>query len=121
MLSVGSLVKVSDNSGGKIAKCIRVLGKDFGYSGDLVIVSIREVLPGTRSKVEKGEVHAAVVVRTKKGRIRDCGSWVSFDDNAVVLVSKKGQPIGSRVLGPIAREVREAGYKKIVSLAMLTI
>jgi large subunit ribosomal protein L14 len=119
MVCAGSYLKVADNSGGKLAKCIGVFRKKFATPGDFVVVSIRSVVSSL--KVSKGEVHYGVIVRSRKAQVRKCGSWVRFDDNAVVLVNKKGEPIGSRVLGPVAREVRERGYKKIVSLSMITI
>ena len=121
-MCAGSIVKVTDNTGARLARCIRVLGKTFGTPGDTVIVSVRSVVSSAeRVKVKKGEIFSAVLVRSRKGAMRECGSYVSFDDNAVVLVDKKGVPVGSRVLGPIAREVRDKGYKRIVSLAMVTI
>lgn len=119
MVCANSYLRVADNSGAKLAKCIGVFGKKFAFPGDFVVVSIRSVV--SNQKVSKGEIHYGVIVRSKKGKVRQCGSWVRFDDNAVVLVNKKGEPMGTRVLGPIAREVRERGYKKIVSLSMLTI
>lgn len=122
MICAGSILKVTDNTGAKYVRCIRVLGKKFGVPGDSLVVSIREVLSGVdKVKVKKGEVHNAVLVRSKKEVVRSCGGFVSFSDNAVVLVDKKGLPVGSRVLGPVAREVRVKGFKRVVALAMVTI
>lgn len=122
MVCAGSILKVTDNTGARFARCIKVLGKTTGVPGDTLIVSIRGVVSGTeRAKIKKGEIHSGVLVRSRKRVMRECGSSVLFDDNAVVLVDKKGVPIGSRVLGPIAREVRDKGYKRIVALAMVTI
>jgi large subunit ribosomal protein L14 len=122
MVCAESMLKVADNSGARFAKCIRVLGKKFAGVGDKVIVSIRAVSGSIeRTKVGKGEVHEGIIVRTRKGLIRSCGSWARFDDNAIVLINKKGVPLGTRVLGPIGREVREKGYQQIVSLSRITI
>jgi len=122
MVCAGSILKVTDNTGAKIVRCIRVLGKKFGEPGDRLVVSVREVYGGVEKiKVKKGEVYNAVLVRSKKEVGRHCGSFISFSDNAVVLVDKKGLPVGSRVLGPVAREVRVKGYKRVVALAMVTV
>jgi large subunit ribosomal protein L14 len=109
---------VSDNSGAKTARCIKVLGGSnhmITGIGDVVVISITSVTPG--SKVKKGQVVKAVIVRTKNKITRIDGSFVKFDDNAVVLVDKDGEPIATRVFGPIAREVRQKNYLKIASLA----
>lgn len=109
---------VADNSGAKTAKCIKVLGgSDYMIAGvgEIIVVSISTVIPG--SKVKKGSVAKAVIVRTKSKIVRSDGSFVKFDDNAVVLVDKDGEPIATRVFGPVAREVRQKNFLKIASLA----
>ena len=109
---------VADNSGAKTARCIKVLGGSnhmITGIGQIIVVSITSVIPG--SKVKKGEVAKGVIVRTKSKITRPDGSFVKFDDNAIVLVEKDGEPIATRVFGPIAREVRHKGYLKIASLA----
>lgn len=122
MVCSESMLKVADNSGARFARCIRVLGKKFASVGDRVVVSIRSVSGNADwIKVAKGEVHEGIIVRTRKGIIRTSGSWARFDDNAVVLITKKGVPMGTRVLGPIGREVREQGYQQIVSLSQIAI
>jgi len=108
---------VADNSGAKEVKCVKVLGgasKGTATVGSVIVVSIRDAIP--KSRVKKGDVHRAVVVRTVKEIIRDDGSRVKFDANAVVLIDKQGEPIGSRVFGPVARELRQK-FMRIVSLA----
>ncbi len=109
---------VADNSGAKQAKCIKVLGgSDHMITGvgQIVVVSIISVIPG--SKVKKGQVAKGVVVRTKSKIVRADGSFVKFDDNAIVLVDKDGEPLATRVFGPVAREVRQNNFLKIASLA----
>jgi large subunit ribosomal protein L14 len=109
---------VADNSGAKKVRCIRVLGgSDRRYAGlgDLVVVSVKTAIPGTT--VKKGEVARAVIVRTKKETRRKDGSFIRFDENAAVLINDQGEPRGSRIFGPVARELRERQYMKIVSLA----
>lgn len=109
---------VADNSGAKKVRCIRVLGgSDRRYAGvgDLVVVSVKTAIPG--AAVKKGEVAKAVIVRTKKETRRKDGSYIRFDENAAVLVNDQGEPRGSRIFGPVARELRERQYMKIVSLA----
>ncbi len=115
-------VNVADNSGAQEAMIIRVLkgsgkkgGRVTATVGDMVVVTIKKAIP--RSQVEKGKVYRAVVVRTKKEVRRDDGSYVRFDDNAVVLIRPNGEPIGTRVFGPVARELRDKGFLRIVSLA----
>ncbi|HOM74172.1 MAG TPA: 50S ribosomal protein L14 [Fervidobacterium sp.] len=108
----------ADNSGAKVLRVIRVLGgthKQFGSIGDIVVCSVREAVPNT--DVKKGDVVKAVVVRTKKEVRRADGSYIRFDDNAAVVIDKFNQPKGTRVFGPVARELREKGFMKIVSLA----
>lgn len=109
---------VADNSGAKKVRCIRVLGghgKKYAHVGDLVVVSVKAALPN--SNVKKGEVCRAVIVRTKKETRRKDGSYIRFDDNAAVILNQKGEPRGTRIFGPVARELREKNYMKIVSLA----
>ena len=118
MIQVETILKVADNSGAKSVKCIRLLGgfhKKQGMVGDTIIVSIRESLP--RKKVKKGDVRRAVIVRTKKAICRKDGSTIAFDSNAVVLVNEQGIPIGTRIFGPVARELRWKKFMKIISLA----
>lgn len=113
------MLKVADNSGAKKLKCIKVLGgnrKRYARVGDLVTVSVKEAVP--HGGVKKGEVLHAVIVRTRKEIGRQDGSYVRFDDNAAVIVDKKNkEPKGTRIFGPVARELRNAGYTKIISLA----
>jgi large subunit ribosomal protein L14 len=109
---------VADNSGAKKVRCIRVLGgSDRRYAGlgDLVVVSVKSAIPG--AQVKKGDVAKAVIVRTKKETRRKDGSFIRFDENAAVLINDAGEPRGSRIFGPVARELREKQYMKIVSLA----
>ncbi len=109
---------VADNSGAKKVRCIRVLGgSDRRYAGlgDLVVVSVKSAIPN--AAVKKGEVARAVIVRTKKETRRADGSFIRFDENAAVLINEQGEPRGSRIFGPVARELREKQYMKIVSLA----
>ncbi len=109
---------VADNSGAKKVRCIRVLGgheRRYATLGDLVVVSVKSAIPG--GGVKKGEVSRAVVVRTAKEVRRKDGSYIRFDENAVVLLNQQGEPRGTRIFGPVARELREKKYMKIVSLA----
>ena len=109
---------VADNSGAKKVRCIRVLGgSDRRYAGlgDLVVVAVKSAIPG--AGVKKGEVARAVIVRTKKETLRKDGSFIRFDENAAVLINDAGEPRGSRIFGPVARELRERQFMKIVSLA----
>ena len=109
---------VADNSGAKRVRCIRVLGgSDRRYAGvgDVVVVAVKSAIPG--AAVKKGEVARAVIVRTKKETRRKDGSYIRFDENAAVLINDQGEPRGSRIFGPVARELREKQYMKIVSLA----
>ena len=119
MIQMQSILFVADNSGAKKVMCIKVLGgskKRFAGIGELIKVSVKEAIPN--SKVKKGEVLDAVIVRTKKGIRRLDGSYVKFDSNAVVLLNQKHQPLGTRVFGPITRELRTEKYMKIISLAL---
>lgn len=109
---------VADNSGAKKVRCIRVLGghnKRYATVGDLIVVSVKSAIPG--APVKKGEVARAVVVRTKKEVRRKDGSYIRFDENAVVLLNAQGEPRGTRIFGPVARELRERQFMKIISLA----
>jgi large subunit ribosomal protein L14 len=118
MIQMETTVLVADNSGAKTAKCIKVLGGSdhmISHIGDIIVLSITSVIPG--SKVKKGSVAKGVIVRTKSKVVRADGSFVKFDDNAVVLVDKDGEPIATRVFGPVAREVRQKNFLKIASLA----
>ncbi len=118
MIQVETRLSVADNSGAKEVLCIKVLGgskRRYASVGDVIVVSIKEAAP--RSKVKKGEVQRAVVVRTKQALNRADGSRIQFDRNAAVLVDKKGEPVGTRIFGPVTRELRGAGYMKIISLA----
>tara|TARA_B110001454_G_C12332948_1_gene272664 strand:- start:5 stop:373 length:369 start_codon:yes stop_codon:yes gene_type:complete len=118
MIQQETRLKVADNTGAKEVLCIKVLGgtrKRYARTGDLIIITIKKAIPG--SNVKKGEVHKAVVVRTKKERKRLDGSYIRFDDNAAVLVNDNKEPKGTRVFGPVARELREKRFMKILSLA----
>ena len=111
-------LEVADNSGARRVQCIKVLGgskRKFASVGDVIVVSVKEAIP--KGKVKKGSVHKAVVVRVKKGIHRDDGSKVKFDNNAAVLVDDKGEPVGTRIFGPVTRELRSRGQMKIISLA----
>lgn len=118
MIQHRSMLEVADNSGAKKAQCIKVLGgsqRRYARIGDIIVVSIKEAMP--QSNVKKGSVTKAVVVRTKKETKRDDGSYIRFDQNAVVLINAQGEPIGTRIFGPVARELRWKAYTKIISLA----
>lgn len=118
MIQTETRLTVADNSGAKIVYCIKVLGgtrRRYANIGDIIVVSIKEAIPN--SKVKKGDVYKAVIVRTKKGVKRSDGSTIRFDDNSAVLINSSLDPIGTRIFGPIARELRGKGFMKIVSLA----
>lgn len=118
MIQQESRLRVADNSGAKEVLCIRVLGgtgRRYASIGDKIVVSVREAAPG--GNVKKKQVSKAVVVRTKKEVRRKDGSYIRFDDNAVVLLNNNDEPRGSRIFGPVARELRDKDYMKIVSLA----
>ena len=118
MIQVQTVLDVADNSGARKVQCIKVIGgskRKVASVGDVVIVSIKKAIP--RGKVKKGDVMKALIVRTKKEIHRKDGSAVRFDANAVVLVSKDGEPIGTRIFGPVTRELRGKGFIKILSLA----
>jgi len=118
MIQVHTQLTVADNSGAKRVFCIRVLGgtrRRYARVGDIIVVSVKEALP--HSKVKKGDVMRAVVVRTVKETPRPDGSYIKFDDNSAVLINPQGDPIGSRIFGPVARELRARRFMKIISLA----
>ena len=118
MIQAESRLDVADNSGAKEVLCVKVLGgskRRFASVGDIIVVTIKDAMP--KGKVKKGTVHKAVVVRVKKGIHRDDGSKVKFDNNAAVLTDDKGEPIGTRIFGPVTRELRNKGQMKIISLA----
>ncbi|NOT33829.1 MAG: 50S ribosomal protein L14 [Candidatus Eisenbacteria bacterium] len=118
MIQLRSMVIVADNSGAKRAQCIKVLGghhRRYGYPGDIVVVAVKDAIPG--AAVKKGDVAKAVVVRSRKETRREDGSYIRFDENAVVLINDDKEPRGTRIFGPVARELREKSFMKIVSLA----
>ncbi|GFM37479.1 50S ribosomal protein L14 [Desulfovibrio psychrotolerans] len=118
MIQVESTLEVADNSGAKKVACIKVLGgshRRYASVGDIIVVSVKEAMP--HAKVKKGDVMKAVIVRTKKEIRRADGSYIKFDSNAAVVLSKQGEPVGTRIFGPVARELRGKGFMKIVSLA----
>lgn len=118
MIQMQSVLSVADNSGAKKVQCIKVVGgskRRFASIGDIIVVSIKEAIPN--SKVKKGDVHHAVIVRTAKEIARKDGSYIRFDGNAAVLVDNIKNPIGTRIFGPVARELRAKNYVKIISLA----
>tara|TARA_S200000501_G_scaffold252105_1_gene236265 strand:+ start:2468 stop:2827 length:360 start_codon:yes stop_codon:yes gene_type:complete len=109
---------VADNSGARRVQCIKVLGgskRRTAAVGDVIVVSVKEAIP--RGRVKKGELHRAVIVRTKKEIRRDDGSSIRFDSNAAVLVNQQGEPVGTRIFGPVTRELRSRQFMKIISLA----
>ncbi len=118
MIQMQTNLDVADNSGARRVQCIKVLGgskRKYASVGDIIVVSIKEAIP--RGRVKKGEVMRAVVVRTAKGVRRADGSLIRFDRNAAVLVNAQGEPIGTRIFGPVTRELRSRKHMKIVSLA----
>ena len=118
MIQMESYLKVADNTGAKEIHCIRVLGgskRKFGNIGDVIVASVRKATPG--GTVKKGEVVKAVIVRTKRGIRREDGTYVRFDENAAVIIKEDRNPRGTRIFGPVARELRERDYMKILSLA----
>jgi large subunit ribosomal protein L14 len=118
MIQAETRLTVADNSGAKILYCIKVLGgsrRRYASVGDIIVVSVKEAIPNT--KVKKGDVVKAVVVRTKKEIKRLDGSYIRFDDNSAVLISQTKEPIGTRIFGPVARELRAKRFMKIISLA----
>ncbi len=118
MVQQESYLRVADNTGAKELKCIRVLGgstRKYGSIGDVIVASVRKAAPG--GMVKKGDVVRAVIVRTKKGLRRQDGSYIRFDENAAVIIREDKNPRGTRIFGPVARELREKDYMKILSLA----
>ncbi|HHL40172.1 MAG TPA: 50S ribosomal protein L14 [Deltaproteobacteria bacterium] len=118
MIQMQTRLNVADNSGARKVSCIKVIGasgKKFARIGDIVVASVKEAIAD--SKVKKGSVVRAVVVRTVKGTRRPDGSYIKFDENSVVLVNKDNEPVGTRIFGPVARELRAKKFMKIVSLA----
>lgn len=118
MIQMQTRLKVADNSGAKEVMCVKVLGgskRRYAAVGDIVIVSIKDAMP--QSKVKKGDVAKAVIVRTKHKIARADGSYIRFDDNSAVLINNQKEPVGTRIFGPVARELRAKQFVKIVSLA----
>ena len=118
MIQMESYLKVADNTGAKEIHCIRVLGgskRKFGNIGDIIVASVRKAAPG--GTVKKGDVVKAVIVRTKRGVRREDGSYVRFDENAAVIIKEDKNPKGTRIFGPVARELRDKEFMKILSLA----
>ena len=118
MIQAESYLRVADNTGAKELKCIRVLGgstRRYGNIGDVIVCSVRKAAPG--GQVKKGDVGKAVIVRSRKGLRRNDGSYVRFDENAAVIVKEDKTPQGTRIFGPVARELREKDFTKILSLA----
>ena len=118
MIQMQTRLEVADNSGARKVQCIKVLGGSKRRSasiGDVIVVSVKEAIP--RGRVKKGDVRRAVVVRTAKEIRRDDGSAIRFDRNAAVLIDNNGEPVGTRIFGPVTRELRQKGYMKIISLA----
>ena len=118
MIQVQTELTVADNTGAKIVECIKVLGgskRRYAGIGDSIVVTVKEAIPN--GKVKKGTVHRAIVVRTKKEIFRNDGSNLKFDNNAVVITDEKGEPLGTRIFGPVTRELRSKGQTKIISLA----
>ena len=118
MIQQETRLKVADNSGAKEVLCFKVLGgskRRYASIGDLIVVTVKNAIPG--GEVKKGDVTRAVVVRTRKEVRRKDGTYIRFDDNAAVLLTSAGEPRGTRIFGPVARELRDGGYMKIVSMA----
>jgi large subunit ribosomal protein L14 len=118
MIQMQSFLDVADNSGAKRVQCIKVIGgsrRRYAALGDVIVVSVKEALPG--SKVKKGETAKAVVVRTRREYRRTDGSYIKFDDNSAVLINAQLEPVGTRIFGPVARELRAKKFMKIISLA----
>ena len=118
MIGVQTELQVADNTGAKQALCIKVLGgsrKRYAKLGDMIVVTVKKAIPN--SNVKKGTVRKAVVVRVRKESKRKDGSYIRFDDNAAVILNAQNEPKGTRIFGPVARELREGGYMKIISMA----
>ena len=118
MIQTETRLRIADNSGAKVVSCIKVLGgskRRYAYVGDIIVVAVKEAMPN--SKVKKGDVVKAVIVRTAKEIRRPDGSHIKFDDNSAVLINPQSEPIGTRIFGPVARELRGKNFMKIISLA----
>jgi len=118
MIQLRTMLTISDNSGARVAQCIKVLGgtgRRYAHLGDIVVVAVKDALPG--AAVKKGDVAKAVIIRTRKEHRRKDGSYIRFDHNAAVLINEQKEPRGTRIFGPVARELREKEYMKIISLA----
>jgi len=118
MIQTETRLRIADNSGAKVVSCIKVLGgskRRYAYVGDIIVVAVKEAMPN--SKVKKGDVVKAVIVRTAKEIRRTDGSHIKFDDNSAVLINPQSEPIGTRIFGPVARELRGKNFMKIISLA----
>ena len=118
MIQVQTELSVADNTGARIVECIKVLGgskRRYASIGDSIVVSVKDAIPN--GKVKKGSVHKAIIVRTKYSIHRNDGSKVKFDNNAVVIIDEKGEPLGTRIFGPVTKELRSKGQTKIISLA----
>ncbi|MBW1798398.1 MAG: 50S ribosomal protein L14 [Deltaproteobacteria bacterium] len=118
MIQAQTKLRVADNSGAKLLSCIKVLGgskRRYASVGDIIVVTVKEAMPN--SKVKKGDVVRAVIVRTAKEICRPDGSYIKFDDNSAVLINQQREPIGTRIFGPVARELRAKNFMKIISLA----
>lgn len=118
MIQMQTYLEAADNSGAQKLQCIKVLGgskRKYATIGDVIVVAVKEAVP--HGKVKKGDVHRAVIVRTSKEIRRPDGSYIRFDDNSAVLINKQGEPLGTRIFGPVARELRAKRFMKIVSLA----
>lgn len=118
MIQTETRLRIADNSGAKVASCIKILGgskRRYAHVGDIVVVAVKEAMPN--SKVKKGDVVKAVIVRTAKEIRRADGSHIKFDDNSAVLINQQSEPIGTRIFGPVARELRARNFMKIISLA----
>ena len=118
MVQVESKLRVADNTGAKVVQCIKVLGgtrRRYARVGDIIVITVKDAIPG--GTVKKGDVQRAVVVRTRKEQRRKDGSYIRFDENAGVLIDEHGEPLGTRIFGPVARELREKRFMKIISLA----
>jgi large subunit ribosomal protein L14 len=118
MIQMQTMLNVADNSGAKKVRCIKVLGgtrRKYAYLGDVIVVAVKEALP--ESKVKKGAIQRAVIVRVAKEASRPDGSYIRFDDNSAVLINDQLEPVGTRIFGPVARELRAKKFMKIISLA----